>query len=68
MVLVKRTEQYRVETEEEAINLIQKFKDKQNTDGYEITKSSYTMKTKKAKGEVIDMFFLCDITMKFSME
>ena len=68
MQLVKRTEQYRVETEEEAINLIQRFKDKQHEDGYEITKSSYTMKTKKAKGEVIDMFFLCDITMKFITE
>ena len=68
MVLLKRTEQYRVETEEDAINLIQKFKDKQHEDGYEITKSSYTMKTKKSKGEVIDMFFLCDITMKFVME
>lgn len=68
MQLVKRTEQYRVSTEEEAINLIQEFKDKQVGGGYEITKSSYTMKTKKSKGEIIDMFFLCDITMNFNLE
>lgn len=68
MQLMKRTEQYRVSTEEEAINLIQDFKDKQAGGGYEITKSSYTMKTKKAKGEIVDMFFLCDITMNFNLE
>lgn len=65
MRLVKRVEQYRVETEEQAINLINDFKEKQADGGYEITKSGYTMKTKKSKGEIVDMFFLCDITMKF---
>lgn len=67
MQLIKKTEQYRVDTEEQAIALIQDFKDNQASGGYEITKSGYTMKTKKSKGEIIDLFFLCDITMNFNI-
>ena len=67
MQLMKRVEQYRVESEEQAIKLIQDFKDKQGDGGYEVTKSSYTMKTKKSKGEVVDLFYLCDITMNFNI-
>lgn len=67
MQLIKRTEEYRVETEEEAIALIQKFKDNQARDGYEVTKSGYSMKTKKSKGEIISMWFVCNITMNFNL-
>ena len=68
MLLTKRVEEYRVETEEQAISLIQKFKDGQHEGGYEVTKSGYVMKTKKSKGEIISMWFVCNITMNFEVE
>ena len=66
-MLIKRVEEHRVESEEAAVALIQKFKDNQAQDGYEVTKSGYTMKTKKSKGEVIDMWFVVSITMNFNL-
>lgn len=67
MQLIKRVEEYRVESEEEAVALIQKFKDEQIQKGYEVTKSGYTMKTKKSKGEIIDSWFIVSITMNFNL-
>lgn len=67
MQLIKRVEEYRVESEEQAVELIQKFKDAQVQDGYEVTKSGYTMKTKKSKGEIIDSWFIVSITMNFNL-
>ena len=68
MQLIKRVEEYRVESEEEAVALIQKFKDNQIQSGYEVTKSGYAMKTKKSKGEIISSWFIVSITMNFNME
>lgn len=65
MRLIKRTEEYRVETEEQAVDLIQKFKNEQASGGYEVTKSGYSMKTKKAKGVIIDSWFIVSIVMNF---
>ena len=67
MQLIKRVEEYRVESEEEAVALIQKFKDNQFQNGYEVTKSGYAMKTKKSKGEVIASWFVVSITMNFDL-
>lgn len=68
MQLIKKVEEYRVETEQEAVALIQEFKNKQSTGGYEVIKSGYTMKTKKSKGEVISLWFVVSITMNFDLE
>ena len=68
MQLIKKVEEYRVETEQEAVALIQEFKNKQATGGYEVIKSGYTMKTKKSKGEVISLWFVVSITMNFNLE
>ena len=68
MQLIKRVEEYRVESEEEAVALIQKFKDNQIQSGYEVTKSGYAMKTKKSKGEIISSWFIVSITMNFDLE
>lgn len=48
----------RVSTEEQAIGLIEELKQKQGEEGYTITKSGYVLKTKKAKGEVIDSWYV----------
>ena len=63
--LLKTTDVYRVETEEDAMNLIQKFKDNQNVEGYTVTKSGYVLKTKKSKGEVIESWFIATVERSF---
>jgi len=53
MRLIERTEKYVVDTEEEAIKLIQTSKEDAAKNGYILGASGYTYKTKKAKGEII---------------
>ena len=57
-MLLKQTDVYRVDGEEEAINMIQACKDKQLTEAYTLTKSGYVYRTKKAKGEIIDSWYV----------
>lgn len=54
--LMKTTDVWRVDTEEEAIEMIEDAKDSQTKGGYILTKSGYVIKTKKSKGEIIDMW------------
>ena len=63
--LMKTTDVYKVDTEEEAMNLIQEFKDNQNVEGYTVSKSGYVLKTKKSKGEIIDQWFITTIERSF---
>lgn len=51
-VLLKTTDVYRVDNEEEAVRMIEEVKD--NATNYTLTKSGYVLKTKKSKGEIID--------------
>lgn len=53
MRLIEQTEKYVVESEEQAIQLIQTFKNKSQDEGFILGASGYTYKTKKAKGEII---------------
>ena len=53
MRLIERTEKYVVESEEEAIKLIQTSKQDAEKNGYILGATGYTYKTKKAKGEII---------------
>lgn len=62
----KRTDEIRVNTEEEAKALIEKFKEKSINEGYEITSYTSTLKEKKSKGEVIDSYYLVKIVMRWS--
>jgi hypothetical protein len=63
--LIKTTDTYRVDTEEEAIDMIQKTKDDQLTGGFTLTKSNYALKTKKSKGEVIDSWAIVSLEKSF---
>ncbi len=53
MKLIEQTEKYVVDSEEEAIKVIQSFKKDAESKGYILGKSGYDYKTKKAKGEII---------------
>ena len=64
MELLKETKVWRVDSEDRAVSMIQEYKD--NADGYTITKSGYVIKTKKSKGEIVDMW--CIVTIEFSYE
>ena len=64
--LLKTTEVYRVDTEEEALAMIEDAKDGQLTNGYTVTKSGYVLKTKKAKGEVVDSWMVTSIEKTFN--
>ena len=65
-VLMKTVETYRVDTEEEAMRMIEEAKDGQLTQAYTLTKSSYVMKVKKSKGEIIDSYYLVSTERKFN--
>ena len=63
--LLKTVDTYRVEDEEEAMQLIEDFKNAQLTEGYSLTKSGYVLKNKKYKGEIIDSWAICTIERTF---
>lgn len=62
MRLIKRTEEYVVDTEDQAIKAIQSFRDEAADKGYTLGACGYTYKTKKAKGEIVAEQYLLKIT------
>lgn len=63
--LIKTTEQYRISSEEEAINFINEEK---KSNKYTVSKYSSELKTTKQKGEVVDEWYRVIITKEFSEE
>lgn len=63
---MKETEVYRVDNEEEAVQMINEYKDRQLTEAYTLTKSGYVLKTKKSKGQVIDSWAVVTIEKTFN--
>ena len=61
MRLIERTEKFVVDSEEEAIQLIQTSKKDAEENGYILGASGYTYKTKKAKGEIIGEAWVASI-------
>ena len=53
MRLIEQKEKYVVDSEEDAIEVIQRYKKDAEEKGYILGKSGYDYKTKKAKGEII---------------
>ena len=65
-ILLSATEKYRVDNEDEAVKMIEKAKDESLTEGYTLTKSSYVIKTKKSKGEIVDSWAVCTLEKTFN--
>ena len=63
--LLKTTDVWLVETEEEAMEMIEDVKEKQAQGGYTVTKSGYTAKPKKSKGEVLYIEYKVTIEKTF---
>lgn len=66
MLKLKTTEEYRTESEGEAKEVMEKFRNEANEKGYGIASCGYTYKTKKAKGEIIDSGFLVKVTKVYN--
>jgi 3-dehydroquinate dehydratase len=65
--LLKTTDVYQVDTEEEVMEMIEDAKDSQIKNGYTLTKSAYTMKTKKSKGEITDLWYVLSLEKTFGV-
>ena len=65
MRLIKQTDEYVVDTEDQAIALIEKFRQAAKDEGYIVGANGYTLKEKKAKGEVIAVQYVVKITKVF---
>lgn len=59
---IKDSETYRVDSEEEAMQLIEDMKS-----NFTVTKASYTMKTKKSKGQIVDVWFQVSIERSYEV-
>ena len=57
MRLLKVTEEYRAESEQEVKEMNEQFKNEAKKNGYLLNAFSYTKKEKKAKGEIVDEVF-----------
>lgn len=66
MVLLKETKSYRVDTEKEAVTLIEREKERSLEEGeaFTIAKASYTYKKKKRKDEIIEAYVV-DLTYSY---
>lgn len=63
MRLLKVTEEYRAESEQEVKEMNNMFEEQAQTKGYILNSFSYTKKEKKAKGEIIDDGYLIKVSM-----
>lgn len=64
--LLKLTEEYRVDTEIEAKDLMEKMRSQAISKGYAISKCGYTYKCKKAKGEIIDEAWVVSVVKNYN--
>ena len=63
--LLKTTDVWLTESEEEAITMVEDAKNKQSDGGYTLTKVGYTAKPKKSKGEVLYVEYKVTIEKTF---
>lgn len=61
MRLLKVTEEYRAESEQEVKEMNERFKNDAKTEGFILNSFSYVKKEKKSKGEVIDDGYLVKV-------
>lgn len=64
--LLKTTDVFKVDTEDEAIKLIENYREKQMEEHYTLTKSGYALKTKKSKGEIVDSWVIVTVESTFA--
>jgi hypothetical protein len=65
--LIKETKTWRVENEEDAIELINEWKENAIEKQYTVKKSGYVIKQKKSKGQVVDEYFLVSVEVSYEI-
>lgn len=63
--ILKQTIEFRADSEPEAKALIEKFKEKAESEDFILSAAGYTYKTKKAKGEIIDEAYVVKLVQQF---
>ena len=63
MRILKVTAEYRAESEEEAKQMNEDFKEQARKEGYILNSFAYTKKEKKSKGDIIGEAYLVTITL-----
>lgn len=64
--LIQTTEVYRIGTEPEVQNFINELKEQAREEGYILRSCNYTLKEKKAKGEIIDSAYQVKIVKDYN--
>ena len=65
-ILLKTTDVFRVADEEEAVRLIEEYKNNASIEDFSLTKSGYVLKNKKSKGEIIDSWAIVTVERTFN--
>ena len=65
-ILLKTTDVYRVDDENAAVEMIENARTEAITGDYTLTKSSYALKTKKSKGEIVDSWAIVTLEKTFN--
>lgn len=65
--LIQKTEKFITDTEDEAVDLIEDYKNKAADGGYIVKKGNYTAKPKKSKGEIVDITYTAEITISYDV-
>lgn len=63
--IMKESKTWRVDTENEAVSMIEDYKEQSANEPWMVSKSGYTIKTKKSKGEIVDMWAVVTIELTY---
>lgn len=69
-IMTKKTEVFRVDTEEEATEIIEEYKARSVTEGFIVAKTKVDYKTRKArsgerKGEIEEEWWMVEVTVSY---
>ena len=69
MMMTKKTEVYRVDTEEEAANLVEDYKARAVKEGATVSKTKVDYKSKKDRktGELTDEWWMVEVTIAYEI-
>ena len=69
MTMTKKTEVYRVDTEEEAATIVDEYKARAVRDGFTVSKTKVDYKSKKDRktGEITDEWWIVEVTISYEI-
>lgn len=69
LMMTKKTETYRVDTEEEATDIVEGYKNRAINEGYTVSKTKVDYKTKKDRktGEIIEEWWMVEVTVAYEI-